>query len=226
LAEDGLSSLWETDLDVDESEIGAPVYSSGSRKIIGIARGKIWPSLKNYVIPIELAEPLLLTLRIKEIDTGDAAKIRDIESKIKVLQRQFNWFTRPDDSQSAKAPLRLCYEKFISGDPKPTSARISIRQSYIAGEKRESLPTQPERQQPIIIPALAPPSGPDGDCEGYFDLSDVVESAGDVKKMYSADKVDIQVDIIVTLSDGSTLPSKRIIVDGSTLPAKRVNFER
>ena len=109
---------WEvTDLEVDDEETGAPVYSGATRTIVGIARGKL--DGIYYVIPLQLAGPLLLPLSV----SGDEEKLGEIE-------KQFHWSVIPAFRPDDKVRLRLCYDKFIPTTLNPTIASITTTISY------------------------------------------------------------------------------------------------
>jgi hypothetical protein len=196
-------ALWEVkDLDVDDEETGAPVYSSAGREIVGMALGRTAPDGapapkgKGYVLPLELARPLLLPISV----SGDEAKIGEVE-------KQFQWSLIPAEAPDSPIRLRLCYVQFISTKLKPTRADITVHIFAYNSSNKTDYGDKLSGQEAIQV--LPGSSEFNSTCDGYFDLTRIGVVAEELKKAYGQAK--ITVDFKVTLShesEESTLRTK------------------
>ncbi|PTE11763.1 hypothetical protein C9427_03475 [Mesorhizobium helmanticense] len=217
--------LWTTTLPFEKGEIGSPVYS-GDGKVVGIARGQFSPGAGDqYFIPIEFADPLMAATRVSALQQSLskvnselthpehgpeqlAIRIKTIQSTIDALQKYMTWEGKIEKSESGVESVRIYYEKALSGEPFPQQISVKITP---VGHRSDGTIALFE-----TLPGKSYTSKPQTNSldVGYFDLEKAI-SIIDFHKEANPDvaHVSLRVDFIVTLSDGTQLPSKKMTLE-------------
>ncbi len=213
--------LWTTTLPFEKGEIGSPVYS-GDGKVIGIARGQFSPGAGDqYFIPIEFADSLLAATRVgamqqslskvtselKHPEHGPeqlAIKIKTIQSTIESLQRYMTWEGKVEQSTNGLS-FRLYYEKALSGEPYPRQIGVMMTPTgYLSDGTIKQFETSPE-QTYVSKPREASMDA------GYFEIEQALSIISYLKTFNPGlARVSLELVFVVTLSDGTLLPSKKM----------------
>ncbi len=188
---DGYWHLWETSFTIsDETSIGSPVYGIDG-KILGIVRGKMGPLQAVHVIPIDLADSLLAPLKLSAMKQNIeklrseeqkllSSDLNDIQNKISVLQHQFTWTLRKDESDPGSQKYKLCYQKLIPGNLKPDTIDIFITLTFTDKEGNHNIPTRTVRDLHPTVNSPAVVAGADAECEGSFDITSQLNSVVEI----------------------------------------------
>jgi hypothetical protein len=115
---------------------GSPIYDE-TGKLLGVAKGTLsGSSATNYFIPIEFADPLLTSLRMKELTNS----VHQLQQGLKNLRENIsNWDANFD--KKAKQ-VTISYKKLWAGDPYPSSIEVKIT-PYKGSEQREACTRDP-----------------------------------------------------------------------------------
>jgi S1-C subfamily serine protease len=182
--------LWQTSFDFKEGQSGSPVYNADG-EVIGVVKGE--ENGTGFIIPIGFADALLAQIRLREI----RAAMRDFDH----LRRQFTWNGEVDGSK-----IKITYEKSVAGEPQVDFVDLKIRAvGMIAGREEKLTPfPKPGVQRTALI----------GRTGGVFELDGVREQIELFRQSFGFDEInEVEIDIVPTLSDGSELRRKRIVME-------------
>lgn len=213
--------LWTTTLPFEKGEIGSPVYS-GDGKVIGIARGQFSPGTGDqFFIPIEFADSLMAATRVsamqqslskvnsqlKHPEHGPeqlAIRIKTIQSTIEALQKYVTWEGKLEQSANGLS-FRIYYEKALSGEPFPRQMQVKMTPTgYHPNGTIQQFETSPEQTY------LSKPRETSMDA-GYFDIEQALSIINYHKTFHPGlTRVSLDLVFVVTLSDGTLLPSKKM----------------
>ncbi|MBB4218866.1 S1-C subfamily serine protease [Rhizobium sp. BK212] len=216
--------LWTTTLPFERGEFGGPVYTDDG-KVIGLARGQFSPGGGDqFLIPIEFADPLMAATRVNALQqsiskvTSEltdpehgpeqlAIRIKTIQNTIESLQRYMTLQGKIEQLESGMESVRIYYEKALSGEPFPTQIRVKVTP---VGHQKDGgiklFETLPEK-------TYTPKQGNSADT-GYFDLEKAISIIDFYKEANdNIAHVSLQVDFIISLSDGTQLPSKKMTLE-------------
>ena len=153
----GVGYLWTVDMVVAAGQSGSPVYLSDGA-VIGILKGSSDTAAGiGYMIPVDLADPLIAHLRIAELDRQVelleqqaaplAERVRQIEMKMADLSANYSW-----RSELSSGRLVVTYRKPSGAIPqiKKVVLKITPRMEDTKGEAvfRPPLETRCDRRHP------------------------------------------------------------------------------
>ena len=186
--------LWATGFSFDDGQSGGPIFNDAG-KLLAVVKGQQGGT--GYVIPIEFADSLLAQIRLREL--------RKQISGFEHLRKKFTW-TGEVDRTGAERKIVISYEKDIAGEPHVGSLDLKVTPIGRRGGPEERITSFPEKNV-----KLTAKSGLDG---GYFEVDGLFDRIELLREELRFTRiVEVQIDLVPTLSSGEVLRRKRITIE-------------
>ena len=152
--------LWATSLNFAPGQSGSPVFDCGNGLVVALAKGESRTSGAGLIIPIDIADPLLVAFRLeqlrREYDEGVERVREELITSLGPLQRQFDWrATRTSEE------VVITYDRAVLGGPKIDTLDVTL---HITGVD----PNGSESRLPDLLEQLTEPVRSEEDGSGLF----------------------------------------------------------